>query len=263
MSAKPSSCYSQGGYIPRNEALCSLLEKKTNLKSNSVEGDKYFGSGISNAAGKLIGDLVLAHGVKSVLEIGLANGFSTLFILDALEQGGGGSLISLDPYQYRDWKGAGLKRVEEAGCSCAHVFIERFSWQALPEMINDNKYVDLAFIDGSHSFDNAFVDFYLIDRLLKNEGLLVFDDVGWAGVERVVHYAVVNRDYEILLTLPRQRPRRERLLHPVKVVGSYLGRTHRSPRGEDVDKIKVVNNASVIALLKSTDRNTEDRFRPF
>src|SRR5438876_12098824 len=49
------------------------------------------------------------------LEIGMANGLSTLFIAQALRENGCGRHISVDPFQFRDWRGAGMTLLRQAG----------------------------------------------------------------------------------------------------------------------------------------------------
>lgn len=90
-----------------------------------------------------------------------------LYVLDAMAQGGRGGLVSVDPFQLSDWGGRGLKRVQSAGFSSRHEFIGETSWQALPRLTGDGRRFEFAFIDGSHAFDNAFVDLYLVDKLIS------------------------------------------------------------------------------------------------
>jgi len=211
----------------------------------------------------MLGRLVLEHQCEAALEIGLANGFSSLFILDALDQIGRGSLTSLDPFQHSDWQGRGLERIARAGFPVAHQFLEAASWQALPRAVQEGNRFDFALIDGSHSFDNAFVDFYFVDKLVVPGGIVVFDDVGWAGVERVVHYVIANRDYEIIASLPRSRTSREVVLAPLKRAAARLARTHRTPTPAVYQREESVNRAGFIALRKTGDRPGEGKFEQF
>lgn len=55
-------------------------------------------------------------------------------------------------------------------------FIEESSEYALPALVIDNG-IDIALIDGSHSFPIPMIDFYYIDRLLKCNSLLLLDNV--------------------------------------------------------------------------------------
>src|SRR5947209_9948092 len=49
------------------------------------------------------------------VEVGMANGLSTLFIAEALRENGKGRHVAIDPFQHSDWGGAGLALVRKAG----------------------------------------------------------------------------------------------------------------------------------------------------
>jgi hypothetical protein len=51
------------------------------------------------------------------IEIGMAYGFSTLFVLDAMKVGKYGRHIALDSFQRTLWHGIGLQAVRDAGLS--------------------------------------------------------------------------------------------------------------------------------------------------
>ena len=51
-----------------------------------------------------------------------------------------------------------------------------------------NEEIDMIFFDGDHSFDGVFSDIKLWLPKMKQKGIVVFHDYGWAeGVRRVVH----------------------------------------------------------------------------
>lgn len=127
----------------------------------------------------------------------MAQGISTLSILTGLEEvGESGRLISIDPFQRRSWKGVGLANVARAGLAHRHTLIERPSFVALPQLWDEKVAIDLGYIDGLHSFDYAFVDFYFIDKLLRAGGVLGFNDCGWHSVWRVMRFMKSDRRYE-------------------------------------------------------------------
>ena len=49
------------------------------------------------------------------IEVGMANGSSSLFIAQALKDNGHGSHIAIDPFQSSDWAGAGMAALRRAG----------------------------------------------------------------------------------------------------------------------------------------------------
>jgi predicted O-methyltransferase YrrM len=135
------------------------------------------------------------------LEIGLAYGVSTLFICEALSAlPHPGVHIVLDPFQHGKWKGIGLKNIEEAGFRDLVEFHEERSEMFLPRLVAEGRRVDFAFIDGLHRFDQAFVEFYYVNRLLRPGGVVLFDDAARASVKRVVRHALTYPCYEVYAT---------------------------------------------------------------
>jgi len=252
-------------FITRNPVLIDLEGQRRVNHSNTADAPEGLHSGIGETEGQLLGDLVLNNGAKTVLEVGMANGFSTLYLLDALQQTQGESLVSLDPYQQSDWGNRGLTRVAEAGFAELHEFHSLNSLEAFTGPCQERKF-DLIFIDGSHAFDNAFVDFYLSERHLNPGGILVFDDVGWAGVERVCHYIVTNRNYEIIASLSGERTQnavRPRSISTLKRLGERLARTHRTPLTRHQQGIDTVNSSEMIAFRTREGNTFEANFNPF
>jgi predicted O-methyltransferase YrrM len=132
------------------------------------------------------------------LEVGMAYGVSTLFICDVLaRQGNRASHIVLDPFQSTDWHGIGLRNVKEAGFDSMVRFQEERSEFALPTLLAAGTVLDFALIDGWHSFDQALLEFYYINRMLRVGGIVAFDDADWPGINRVLRYIVQYPSYEV------------------------------------------------------------------
>jgi predicted O-methyltransferase YrrM len=132
------------------------------------------------------------------LEVGLAYGISTLFICDAIQQlPMPGRHIVLDPYQNQKWRGIGLRNIHEAGFGSIVDFREEGSEFALPRLAAEGLRVDLAFIDGLHRFDQAFIEFFYVNRLLRPGGIVLFDDAARRGVNRVIRHALTYPAYEV------------------------------------------------------------------
>jgi predicted O-methyltransferase YrrM len=126
------------------------------------------------------------------VEIGLAYGFSALHFLDAMQAGGYGRHIAIDPYAKTYWNGVGLAAIEDSGLG------ERFEWIEAPSCIGLSRLIDarhraqFVFIDGAHHFDAALVDFSLADRLLDRGGVIVLDDLWMPALRRVVSFVEKN-----------------------------------------------------------------------
>lgn len=150
--------------------------------------------------GDAIRDLALMEGARRTLEVGLAQGLSTLFLCDALLATGADSVthVAMDPLQ-RDYFGnAGLVTLERAGVQDLVEFHAEESQLVLPRLAQEGYEVDLAFVDGDHRFDGVFVDAYYCCRLVRPGGLLILDD-GWLrATSLTASYLVTNLGFELL-----------------------------------------------------------------
>lgn len=131
------------------------------------------------------------------IEVGLAYGFSTLWLLDAMAAGGYGRHIAIDPMQVSHWHGIGLRAVRSSGLAGRWPF-RRFRWIeersdfALTSLARQGRRAQYAYIDGSHLFDYALSDFCLTDQLLDVGGMVLLDDLWMPSVQRVVAFIVTN-----------------------------------------------------------------------
>jgi predicted O-methyltransferase YrrM len=149
---------------------------------------------IDRTKGAELNRLVRENGTSVSLEIGLAYGFSTIWIMDALASDG--RHIALDPCQSSLWKGVGRTQAERLPGKRFEL-LEEYSIHALSDFIRAGKRFDFIFIDGNHRFD-VLVDFYLSDQALEVGGLMVLDDMWMASIRTVAAFVVGNRAYEMV-----------------------------------------------------------------
>ena len=184
------------------------------FKSNQVtdeNGNRYcLHSAISREEGEFIYSLISNNHIENSLEIGCAYGISSLYICKALEQKGSSRHIIIDPYQFQQWHGIGVHNLRKAGFSFFKL-IEKPSELALPELLQKGKLFDFAFIDGWHTFDHALLDFFYVDRLLRVEGIVVFDDVDYPALKKLIRYISNYQSYEILESLKYAVPLSQRI----------------------------------------------------
>ena len=148
--------------------------------------------------GALLYDFTRAFRPESTLEIGMAYGISTLFICQAHRDNGAGCHTAIDPFQEEGFKSIGLLNVERANLKDLLRFHQDSSDEVLPQFCAQNKRFDFAFIDGSHLFDFALVDFFYIDKLLHIGGHVAFDDLWMPGVRKVVSFVLKNKPYKLV-----------------------------------------------------------------
>jgi predicted O-methyltransferase YrrM len=141
---------------------------------------------------------------RRVLEVGMAFGIASLAMLGAIEALGEGALISVDPFQTADYRGLGVRHVELAGLAHRHRLIEECDYLALPGLVRDEVRLQLAYIDGWHTFDHVLLDLFYIDKMLDIGGVMAFNDCGMPSVHRAIRFLETHRSYkEIDVGLPR------------------------------------------------------------
>jgi predicted O-methyltransferase YrrM len=98
---------------PTKYKLATMYEKHTQRGTDGLLHKLDDITKISIEQGHLLAQLYAAVKPKLSIEIGLAYGFSTLFILDAAFQTNLGRHIAIDPFQDSMWHGIGRQAVKE------------------------------------------------------------------------------------------------------------------------------------------------------
>ena len=180
--------------VPYGRALSSLYagEPQRGVDGRPHEIDET--TRISIAEGMTLFSLCVADRVASTLEVGLAYGFSTAFLLAALEATGGGVHTAIDPFQLTDWHGIGITRAAELTGTSAVLTPGSFRWiearsgPALIDLERAGSIFGLTFIDGYHRFDDVLVDFTLSARMCPPGGLIVLHDMWLHSVTAVASF---------------------------------------------------------------------------
>lgn len=135
------------------------------------------------------------HQPKQTLEIGLCLGGSCL-LFTALHQRSGvrpsRQHTAIDPFQISMWKKAGLLAIQRGGLNGYLDFRENLSSLELPRLAQDGQKFDFIYVDGSHLFEDVFIDFYYVARLLCDRGIVAFDDCADPNVAKVLGFITRN-----------------------------------------------------------------------
>ena len=132
---------------------------------------------------------------SATLEIGLSFGGSCLALTASHRDLGRSPQrqhAAIDPFQQEVWDDVGLLTIDRAGLSGYLDFRSGFSCYELPRLIDEGKQFDLVYIDGSHLFEDCFVDLYFVTRLLTHRGLVIFDDSTDPNVRKVLRFITMN-----------------------------------------------------------------------
>ncbi|HEU5108491.1 MAG TPA: class I SAM-dependent methyltransferase, partial [Micromonosporaceae bacterium] len=148
----------------------------------------------------LLRDLLVAEGVATVVEVGLAYGSSALAIGEALLAVGAPRPrhVVVDPFQREAYADVGRDALRAAGLDVITALVEEPSSAALPRLVADGLVADAAFVDGSHRFHEVFVDLYFLRKIVRPGGLVVLDDDWTPSVRAAVRYYERNLGWTAL-----------------------------------------------------------------
>jgi len=187
-------------YLLSSDSFDFCPELKHLLTSGSATGKsgKIFGqlSAISTSNNLLaIRSLMLEFKPQRTLEIGLAFGGSCLTIAAShrdLQHQPCKQHVAIDPFQSTAWDSVGRDVTEKADLANYLEIHESFSFVVLPQLLAEKQKFDLIYIDGSHLFENVFLDFYYSSKLLSEGGILIFDDSSSIDIRKVLDFIDAN-----------------------------------------------------------------------
>lgn len=139
----------------------------------------------------------LFHHIKPnrTLETGMAYGGSALLFTACHREAGislAGQHTAVDPFETVEWDDVGLVAVENAGLRGYLDYRDASSGVALPRLIAEGAVFELIYIDGSHLFEDVFIDFYFSTRLLVDGGVVLFDDSSHLHVQKLLRFIRSN-----------------------------------------------------------------------
>lgn len=174
------------------------------------------------AQGYRITEFIHKNHIRDVLELGFAHGVSTCYIAAALEESGGGTVTTIDVNSARN-RSPSIEQLLKA-CNFHNVVVRwhyeptSYTWRLMRFLEQSPPpQFDFCYIDGAH---NWFVDgfaFFLVDRLLRVGGWLVFDDLDWKHAT-----SPTLRDTERVKSMPVD----ERETPQIRKVYELLVKTH-------------------------------------
>lgn len=171
------------------------------LKQESLTGrsGKQYAFGANSASTdnnlRVIANLFQEKAPVLTLEVGLCHGISaSLFASLHANNEQKGKHVAIDPFQNDGWDRTGLNALESSGLIDHIEFHEDYSSTVLAELVKQERTFDIIYIDGSHLFEDVFVDFFYCQRLLKVGGIILFDDASTKDVSKVVRF--IDRNYK-------------------------------------------------------------------
>ena len=138
----------------------------------------------THAQGQALYNFVIEHRLNRCLELGFAHGVGTVWIAAALQELGGGKVVSVDNETAYKRKPSAAELTERAGLQDyveLHYDESSYNWHLhnhWDEYLSTK--FDLIFLDGAHSWEVDALAFLLGAQILNVGGWFVFDDVYWS-----------------------------------------------------------------------------------
>ena len=132
---------------------------------------------------------ILENRPRRVLELGHAHGVSSLYMAAALDELSEGTLDTVDIRN----SAARVPNIEEllaqanlVGRVRVHREQSSYTWFLKKQIeTQDRPIYDFCFIDGPKNWTIDGLAFFLVDRLLREGGWILFDDYGWTHAKHV------------------------------------------------------------------------------
>jgi predicted O-methyltransferase YrrM len=210
---------------------------------------------------------------KTTLETGVAFGLSTLAICEALKEtrpsadctdslgpdsgrGSEAKHYGVDPEQNTAHGGAALEGLKRAGLDSVFELLEGPAHLMLPKLLEKGVKLDLAFIDGWHTFDYTLLDFFYIDKLLRPGGVVLLHDRSWPAKQKVMRFIMTHRRYKELPVRSSVRPGFFKWLR--RVVAAKWHWMRGAPFG--IVASAIANRPEIAAFLKLESFEPDHRF---
>lgn len=198
---------------PLNAELVGKLKVFKNVKGFTSRGKRYIPGNISQLQAHTLYAIIRKLKPEVILETGVCNGYSTAFILLALQKNTKGKLYSIDLPEIEDekektsrfWEGKGgsvIPKGKKPGWVVPEGLKERWelilgkTQNELPPLIENLPFVDIFLHDSEHSYETVTFECNQVWSKLSKGGILLVDDVGRncafldfaASVSREPHY---------------------------------------------------------------------------
>jgi predicted O-methyltransferase YrrM len=176
------------GSVTQEEAdrlgQASVMPVDANVAAHAV--DKHQPGDTEPWISRLVGDLIVARGARTVLETGCFTGATSMYIVDALHRLGGGEFIGceIDAGRHQVLLG----RLPEWRQRCPRVSIDFPNIDALQWVRGaPDRHYDIAFVDDCHEKPHVTKELTLLYPKMNEGGLILLHDVfGVCDLQSVV-----------------------------------------------------------------------------
>lgn len=134
--------------------------------------------------GHILYEFIKEHRLTRCLELGFCHGVGTIWLAGAVRSLGGGKVVSVDlqsalennPNAHELVQRAGLQDLVEL-----HFDPLSYTWHLKRNLASYmQEPFDFVFIDGAHTWDTDGFAFFLVEKVLRPGGWILFDDLDWS-----------------------------------------------------------------------------------
>ena len=160
---------------------------------------------ISPKNARFLYDLILKENLTNILELGIGHGTATCYIAAALQELGTGTVTAVDLIEVKDtFKPSAEEQLTKTGLTEFAKVIRMqtgYTWFLHDEISKHTKnnvceeVYDLCIIDGPKNWTIDGAAFFFVDKLLKKNGWLIFDDYNWTYNLQGKKGGISNRRY--------------------------------------------------------------------
>lgn len=211
--------------------------------------------------GKALYDHVIRHKLHRCMEMGFAHGVGSVWIAAALQEIGGGKLISVDNASAHKRTPSAQELLAKAGLLDLvelHYDESSYNWHIHNhwDAYHEDKF-DMIFLDGAHRWDLDALAFFLGDRILKTGGWFLFDDLYWScgGSPSLRETAMVQAMSPLMRDTQQVRSIWERLVLTHPGYGNFID---DGTRGW-AQKIAANSDAPRVLTVRQAERSVAER----
>jgi predicted O-methyltransferase YrrM len=185
-----------------NQLLENVFSSKKFLKKNGDMVDIHSETGREQCS--FLQKIISDNRFSNSIEIGFAHGMSALAITEEVSKNNGKHLI-IDKFEISHWNSIGLDIIEQAGYSSNIEYYEEYCYVMLPKLFQSGRKFDFAYIDSTKQLDWLLLNFFYIDKMLELNGVIVFDDVTFPSIRKLLRYISQFPEYKIYDTYPKNK----------------------------------------------------------
>ncbi len=128
-------------------------------------------------------DFLKKHNLTNLLELGFAHGTSSCYMASTLREMGEGHLTTIDlkSAKFRQPNiETLLDKLDLNDLVTPYYENTSYTWRLMKFIEDNNEPIyDFCYVDGAHDWYNDGFAFFLVDKLLKPGGWIIFDDMFW------------------------------------------------------------------------------------